>query len=146
MTADYERIDALARRLHSHAIHLLRRVRREDAALGVSPARLSALSVIGFGGPCTLGELAAAEQVRPPTMSRIVDAMEREGLAVREPDPADGRLTRVAATERGVALLMEGQSRRAGRLAAALERLSPEEFETVERATALLDRVIDDLR
>src|SRR3954463_14052103 len=62
----------LADRLHSTAIHLLRRVRKQDVAIGQGPARLSALSVLVFGGPKTLGELAAAEQVKPPTMSRIV--------------------------------------------------------------------------
>ena len=73
----------LADRLHSAAIHLLRLVRVQDAATGVAPARLSALSVIVFGGPVSLNDLARAEQVRPPTMSRIVDALEAEGLARR---------------------------------------------------------------
>ncbi|HXX01836.1 MAG TPA: hypothetical protein VEJ00_11510, partial [Candidatus Acidoferrales bacterium] len=63
---------SLADRLHSVAIHLLRRVRKQDVETGEGPARLSALSVLVFGGPKTLGELAAAEQVKPPTMSRIV--------------------------------------------------------------------------
>ena len=64
--------------LHSAAIHLLRRVRKQDAATGEGPARLSALSVLVFGGPMTLGQLAAAEQVKPPTMSRIVTGLERQ--------------------------------------------------------------------
>ena len=69
---------AIADRLHSAAIHLLRRVRKQDAATGEGPARLSALSVLVFGGPMTLGQLAAAEQVKPPTMSRIVTGLERQ--------------------------------------------------------------------
>src|ERR687883_145288 len=77
----------LADRLHSAAIHLLRRLRREDARTGLSGPRLSALSVVVFAGPRTLGELAAAEQVRPPTMTRLVQALEREGLVARDPDP-----------------------------------------------------------
>ncbi len=68
---------AVADRLHSAAIHLLRRVRKQDAATGEGPARLSALSVLVFGGPMTLGQLAAAEQVKPPTMSRIVPGWSR---------------------------------------------------------------------
>ena len=69
-------IAAIADRLHSAAIHLLRRVRKQDAATGEGPARLSALSVLVFGGgPMTLGQLAQAEQVRPPTMSRIVSGL-----------------------------------------------------------------------
>src|SRR5688572_17075132 len=81
-----------ADRLHSAAIHLLRRLRREDAKTGLSAPRLSALSVVVFAGPLTLGELAAAEQVRPPTMTRLVSALEAEGLVTRETDPDDGRL------------------------------------------------------
>ena len=81
--------DALADRLHSAAIRLLRRLRAEDAASGVSAPRLSALSVLVFAGPRTLGELAAAEQVRPPTMTRLVTALEAQGLLARTGDPAD---------------------------------------------------------
>src|SRR5262245_2475270 len=77
----------LADRLHSFAIHLLRRVRREDERSGLGPARLSALSVIVFGGPLRISALAQAEQVRLPTMTPIVAALERDGLIEREPDP-----------------------------------------------------------
>ena len=85
-------VDAVADRLHSAAIHLLRRVRKEDDASGLTAPRLSALSVLVFGGPKTIGELAAAEQVRPPTMSVIVADLARAGLVTREPDPDDGRI------------------------------------------------------
>ncbi|CAA9348463.1 MAG: hypothetical protein AVDCRST_MAG40-2756, partial [uncultured Gemmatimonadaceae bacterium] len=83
--------EPLADRLHSAAIHLLRWLRREDGAAGLSGPRLSALSVVVLAGPLTLGELAAAEQVRPPTMTRLVDALAAEGLVRREPDACDGR-------------------------------------------------------
>src|SRR5215472_14325726 len=76
----------LADRLHSAAIHLLRRLRREDDASGLPAPQLSALSVIVFAGPVTLGELAAAEQVRPPTITRLVDKLEAAGLAERASD------------------------------------------------------------
>src|SRR3954462_3251460 len=79
----------LADRLHSAAIHLLRRLRREDDASGLPAPQLSALSVIVFGGPITLGALAAAEQVRPPTITRVVATLEESGLVVRETDDAD---------------------------------------------------------
>src|SRR3954467_2258933 len=79
----------LADRLHSAAIHLLRRLRRADTASGLPAPRLSALSVLVFGGPLTVSELAAAEQVRPPTMTRIIGALEAAGLAEREGDPKD---------------------------------------------------------
>src|SRR6476619_4222266 len=82
----------LADRLHSVAIHLLRRLRREDDASGLPSPQLSALSVIVFGGPLTLGALAAAEQVRPPTITRLIAAMEKAGLIEREIDQADRRV------------------------------------------------------
>src|ERR671934_2351081 len=94
-----------ADRFHSAAIHALRHVRRVDPATGLSAARLSALSVLVFGGPRTLGELAAAEQVRPPTMTRIVRALEDEGYVRRESDPTDGRVARLHPTPAGERML-----------------------------------------
>jgi hypothetical protein len=73
----------VADRLHSAAIHLLRHARKQDVLAKVGPARLSALSVLVFGGPMALGQLAAAEQVKAPTMSRIVAGLKRSGLARR---------------------------------------------------------------
>src|SRR6266581_1180639 len=102
----------IADRLHSAAIHLLRRLRREDDASGLPAPQLSALSVIVFGGPITLGALAAAEQVRPPTVTKLVGTLEQRGLVTREPDPDDKRVVRVRATARGIKLLQEGRSRR----------------------------------
>src|SRR5215470_10983018 len=95
----------LADRLHSASIHLLRLVRLQDAATGIAPARLSALSVLVFGGPMSLNDLARAEQVRPPTMSRIVDALESAGLARRRPNEQDRRALLIEATNRGVRIL-----------------------------------------
>src|SRR5881275_3221952 len=101
----------LADRLHSAAIHLLRRLRRQDDASGLPAPQLSALSVIVFGGPITLGALAAAEQVRPPTITRVVATLEESGLVVRETDDADRRVARVKATAKGTRLLQEGRQR-----------------------------------
>src|SRR5436190_21506862 len=115
---------ALAERLHSTAIHLLRRLRAEDDASGLTAPRLSALSVLVFAGPRTIGELAAAEQVRPPTISRLVRDLERDGLVRREGDAADRRVQRVRATRAGEALLTARRTRRVARLAAALAELS----------------------
>jgi DNA-binding MarR family transcriptional regulator len=132
----------LADRLHSAAIHLLRRLRREDTASGLSGPRLSALSVIVFGGrPITLGQLAAAEQVRPPTMTRLVDALEAEGLVVRERDPADRRITYLRASPKGEALLRAGRTRRVAALAAQLGKLSGKDREALVRAAALLEQI-----
>jgi len=132
----------LADRLHSAAIHLLRSVRREDAASGLSGPRLSALSVIVFGGgPVTLGQLAAAEQVRPPTMTRLIDALEADGLATREADPDDARITRIRATARGRALLEAGRARRVAALSGQLSRLSAEDHAVLARAAAIIERL-----
>ena len=137
--------ERVADRLHSAAIHLLRRLRREDSRTGLSAPRLSALSVIVFGGPLTLGELAVAEQVRPPTMTRLVQALEAEGLVTRRPDAADGRVWRIAATARGRTLLLRGRARRVEALAARLAKLDPAELATLEDAVAIIGRVVKDL-
>ncbi len=135
---------AIADRLHSAAIHLLRRVRKQDAATGEGPARLSALSVLVFGGPMTLGELAAAEQVRPPTMSRIVTGLERNGLAERLADVEDARRVRIRATPRGERLLHQGRRRRIEYLARQLQGLTGQERDTLESAVKLLEAVLRD--
>src|SRR5438045_648156 len=91
----------VADRLHSAAIHLLRRLRRQDEAMGLTPARASALSIMVFGGPVTIGSLATAEQVSPPTATRLIVGMERDGLVRREADPGDGRVVWLHATPKG---------------------------------------------
>jgi DNA-binding MarR family transcriptional regulator len=133
---------ALADRLHSAAIHLLRRVRQEDAAAGVGPARLSALSVLVFGGPRTLGELAAAEQVRPPTMSRIVAALARARLVEIRSDAQDARRLHIRATAKGTELLQEARQRRVGSLATRLVTLPPPELGELARAVEILHRIL----
>jgi DNA-binding MarR family transcriptional regulator len=134
----------IADRLHSAAIHLLRRVRKQDAGTGEGPARLSALSVLVFGGPMTLGQLAAAEQVKPPTMSRIVTGLEKSRLAERRADSQDGRRQRICATPTGIRLLHQGRRRRIEYLADNLNRLSPKELQTVDEAVKLLEGVLRD--
>lgn len=136
----------LAERLHSAAIHLLRRLRRQDMASGLTAPRLSALSVIVYGGPLTLGALAAAEQVRPPTMTRIVAALEEAGLVAREPGPADRRVTLVRATGAGERLLHEGRLRRTAQLTRRLEALPPQDLATLRRAAALLEGLSSELQ
>ncbi|MBJ7418539.1 MAG: MarR family transcriptional regulator [Niveispirillum sp.] len=108
--------DSVAGRLHAASIRLLRLLRREDDDSGLTAPRLSALSVLVFGGPRSLGELAAAEQVRPLTISRIVDALAAAALVSRDPDPTDRRGVRITATETGRALLLAGLARRVAAL------------------------------
>jgi DNA-binding MarR family transcriptional regulator len=137
--------DDVATQLHSAAIHLLRRLRREDVHAGLSGPRASALSVIVFGGPITLGALAAAEQVRPPTMTRLVKALEAQGLVRREEGAHDRRETLLHATPRGRELLHRGRDRRVRRLAAHVARLSAAELTTLADATAIMQRLLQAL-
>src|SRR5436305_11057857 len=132
----------VAVRLRSPAIHLLRKVGRQDAGSGLSAARLSALSVVVFVGPITLGRLAEVEQVRSPTMTRIVDQLVEEGLVERESVPGDARRTLVRATPAGANLMAEGRRRRVAVLAGELEALSVEDLATLERAGEILDRIL----
>lgn len=115
----------LADRLHSAAIHLLRRVATVDAGSGLSPARLSALSVIVYGGPLTMSALARAERVSPATITSTVTGLESAGLVTRRREGTDARSVTVAATDRGRDVLTEGRRRRVAVLAAALDALSP---------------------
>jgi DNA-binding MarR family transcriptional regulator len=136
------KIEELADRLHSTAIHLLRQVRVQDLASGLAPARLSALSVLVFGGAMSLNELARAEQVRPPTMSRIVDALESENLVRRTVNQQDRRAVVLEATEKGTAMLCQGRKRRVKFLAKHLSRLSEEERKKVEDAIKAIQKAM----
>ena len=135
-------IEDLADRLHSSAIRLLRLVRVQDSATGIAPARLSALSVIVFGGPVSLRELARAEQVSPPTMSRIVDALEAEGLARRQVDQGDRRAVVIKATEKGTTVLKQGRRRRVKFLTSYLSKLANSELSDIERALQAIHKVL----
>ena len=132
----------LADRLHSAAIHVLRQVRKQDAATGQGPARLSALSVLVFGGPKTLGELAAAEQVKPPTMSRIVSGLARSRLVEVSADAGDARRMHIRATPKGKRLLHKGRRLRIELLAAHLGELEPEELEKLDEALRILEEIL----
>ncbi len=134
----------IADQLHSAAIHLLRRLRVRDRESGIGPAQLSALSVLVFGGPRSLGELAEAEQVRPPTMSRIVAGLERAGL-VRRHATEDGRRVRLEATAKGTKILQEGRKRRVESLSQAVSALPRKELQQLGEFTALLQHVIRNL-
>lgn len=137
-----EESQILADQLHSAAIHLLRKLRREDAASGLNAPRLSALSVVVFAGPVTLGDLAGAEQVRPPTMTRIVDALAEQGLVVKKRNAKDGRSTLIHATTSGKKLLMQGRERRVRALAAQIAALNAGDREALGDAAEIMRRVI----
>jgi len=131
----------LADRLHSTAIRLLRTVRSVDTESGISGPRLSVLSVLVFRGPATITELAQAEQVTPPTISRMIKDMEWAGLVERRPDPSDGRVHRIRATRRGRRVLNEGRVRRVNAVAEFLEALDQSDRDTVAAAVTVLERL-----
>ncbi|MGA3088796.1 MAG: MarR family transcriptional regulator [Terriglobales bacterium] len=132
----------VADRLHSAAIHLLRHAAKQDGLARVGPARLSALSVLVFGGPMALGQLAAAEQVKAPTMSRIVAGLKRAGLARIASDAGDARRIRVTATSKGERLLQQARRRRIGLVAETLSGLGKSEVATLLRAAELMERAV----
>jgi DNA-binding MarR family transcriptional regulator len=131
-----------AARLASLSMVLQRQLARADAGEGLTRARLSALAVLVLGGPRRLGELAAAERVRPPTMTRLVHAMEADGLVTRESDAADRRSVVIRATAAGEAQLAAGRSRQLAPLAASIAALDRAEQETLAASARLLDRLL----
>jgi len=135
---------AVADHLHSTSIHLLRRLRVVDRASGIGPAQLSALSVLVFGGPRSIGELAAAEQVRPPTMSRIIAGLERAKL-VRRRTGQDKRSTQIKATKLGMRILWEGRRRRVEVLARGLRALSPSDLQKLNEFVNVIQQVLQKL-
>lgn len=131
----------IADRLHSAAIHLLRRLRARDDATGISAPRLSALSVVVFAGPITISDLAAAEQVSLPTISRLIKELERDGLVRRARDRSDRRVWRVEATAEGRRLLDQGRRARVATLAADLEALPTRQLRQLARTADILERL-----
>lgn len=130
-----------AERLHRAAIQLLRRLRVADDETGVSAPKLSALSVLTFAGPRSLKALAAAEQVTPATMSRLVSDLAAEGLVAKAADPDDARGLVISATARGRALMQAGRARRLALLRARLKDLRPAELALLDRAARLIERL-----
>ena len=137
---DY-RTEQMAAQLHSVSMRMLRVLRREDEEAGMSASRLSALSVIVFAGPISLADLAEAEHVRPPTMSRIVENLVQDGLVTREADKTDRRMVRIAATAAGRALLDEGRARRVKAICGRLGKLADSERRALYRGIELMERI-----
>lgn len=142
-TGAVQREGELADRLHSAAVHLLRRARRGDPLTGATPAQLSALSVL-MSGPKTLGDLAAAEQVRAPTISRLAAEMERIGLIRRCGDPNDARVVRVEMSAKGRRVLGKGRDLRISDIEARVRRLDPSELDTLEQAVKVIEGMLRD--
>jgi DNA-binding MarR family transcriptional regulator len=127
-----------ARHLNSAAIHLLRGMRAADRASGLTPARLSALSVLVFGGPCTLGQLARTEDVSGPTMTRIVDGLVGLGLVLREEHPDSARQVLISATSSGLELMHAAAQRRVDVIVSALASLPVDDRRVIVSAAPAL--------
>jgi DNA-binding MarR family transcriptional regulator len=136
--------NAVAERLHAAAIRLLRSMRVADAESMLSGPKLSALSVLAFAGPQSLSALARAEQVRAPTMSKLVSDLEAEGLAVKRAEKADKRGVRIEVTAKGRALMEAGRSRRLALLRKRFAGLTRADIETLDKAAQLMMRVADE--
>ena len=138
-------LSTLAIEVNSLSIHLVRYARRADESLGVPPARLSALSVLVFGGDRTITELADAEQVSLPTISRVVDGLESMGLARRVPNPDDARSVRIRATARGRRVMERGRQARVDRLTAVLDAVPAADLPAVERGLRALRHALTEV-
>lgn len=141
-----EDLDEVARSVNSFAIHLLRAMRTVDRQSGLTPARLSALSVLHFGGPRSLGRLARDENVTSPTMSRIVDALCDAGLAARTSHQDNGRIVIVSATRTGSGLMQAAADRRVRVIADALRALPDRDRRRVVTAAPHLGDVVTNLQ
>jgi DNA-binding MarR family transcriptional regulator len=137
-----DQLHLIASGLHSAASQMLRIARRDDRDGGISAPRLSALSVLAFRGPLSLAELAAAEEVKAPTMSRIVEGLVKDGLATRQAEPANRRKVRIAATDEGRRRLAGGRERRVGALRERLRRLADSEQRALARGVEVLERAL----
>jgi DNA-binding MarR family transcriptional regulator len=133
----------LAARLRVVVVRTARRL-RQQADTGLSPSLTGALIAISRRGPLTPSELADAERVKRPTATRFISCLEHAGLVSRDPDPDDGRSYRVGITPRGAGLLAAAAGRRTAYLARGLESLDPEELATLDRAAALLERLLEE--
>ena len=132
----------LADRLRLVVTRLARRL-RQQSGVGESPTQLSALATVERRGSITLGALAEAERVKPPTMTAAVTRLEADGLLARQVDESDRRIVRVTITPTGRKLLARNRSRKTAELERRLVRLSPEDRRTLDRAVVVLDRLLE---
>ena len=133
----------LAARLRLVVTRLGRKLRRHGGG-DLTPSQASALSSLERLGPMTLGELSSVENIRPPTLTKVVAALEEQGLVARQADPSDRRVARVEATVQGSALLAESRSRSNAYLAARLRALPAEDVAVLERAVELLEQLVEE--
>lgn len=141
-----EAVAEQAAQLRLAVARLDRRIRQQAASAGeeLTASTQAALASTERLGPITLGELAAVEQVQPPSMTRIVARLEDLGYVTRVVDPADRRVARVAITATGRKLLARSRTRKEAFLARRIAELTDAERALLARALPLLERLQDD--
>jgi DNA-binding MarR family transcriptional regulator len=132
---------ALAHDLRLAVMRLSRRLRTQRVDTTVTLTHLAALSTLRRHGPMSPGELAAHERVQPPSMTRVVVALEGMGLVSRTPHPTDGRQVVIALTDAATALLDDEARAREAWLTGQLQQLSPAEREVLREAAVLVDKL-----
>ncbi len=135
----------MAGRLRLSATRLARRL-RQQADTGLSPTQLSALAAVDRHGPVTLGALAEHEGVAPPTITRVTAMLEERSLLIRQADPTDKRVARVALTAKGRALLAASRRRKTAWLAARLDTLDAADRARLAAALDVLDALTTESR
>jgi DNA-binding MarR family transcriptional regulator len=138
--------DVVAARMRLAVLRLARRLRQQAAGSDLSPSMLSALSSVERFEPITLGDLAAAERVQPPTMTKIVARLEEAGLVLREPDPVDGRVSRVRLSRAGRRQMASNRSRKDAYLVGLLRTLPDADVRKLADAMTVLEKVLEDRR
>jgi DNA-binding MarR family transcriptional regulator len=139
-------VQAVANRLHSGALHLVRAVSEVDTAMGLSAPRASLMSVLVFGGPRTIGELARIERVRSPTVTALVNGLEAEGFVRRRTVAHDARQVVVEPTAKGRRVLEAGRARRVEFLSTLMAGATAAELAVLDRAATLMERLVAEAR
>ena len=137
--------DELAQRLNSATVHLMRALRQDRRPVGLAAEHSSALGVIVFAGPISIGALARAERVGAPAMTKTVAILADAGLVTRERDPGDARVVRVRPTRKANELVLRGRDQRVIRIGKALQALSHTETARLEAAIGTLEKLVRDL-
>jgi DNA-binding MarR family transcriptional regulator len=137
--------DELAQRLNAATVHLMRALRQDTPSPGLAAEHRSALGVVVFAGPISMGALARSERVSAPAMTKTVRILEAEGLVSREQDPADARVVQVRATRNAKDLVLRGRDQRVARIAAALAAFRSVETARLNAAIGTLERLVRDL-
>jgi DNA-binding MarR family transcriptional regulator len=139
---DLRTIAGLANGTRAAVMRLSRRLRQlRDESLDLSSNQLSAMSVLLNSGDLLMGELAAAEKVAPPSMTRIVNGLEERELVLRQADPRDRRQSLVSLTDTGRQVLLANRRRRSEWLARRITELDPDDREVLRRAVGILERI-----